>query len=267
VSAIAGIIRRLAIEPWQAIDAEAREERAAFGDRFDWRLVVVLVTVAVSLTLQEYYGFRGKFQELFPFDPTDPYWTLKSFAWWSGWRFGGFVIMPAVVIALMPGERIRDYFVSPAGFIRHLWIYLALFLLVAPLVFVASRTDSFSLTYPFYRNANRSPFDLWAWEGLYALQFVSLEFFFRGFMLRGLRRSFGAGAIFVMVVPYCMVHFGKPMAETLGAVVAGTVLGTLALRTRSIWGGVLIHIAVAVTMDLLALGHCPPPGMGPCPLH
>ena len=45
-----------------------------------------------------------------------------------------------------------------------------------------------------------------------------------------------------------------------GAVVAGLILGTLALRTKSIWAGVLIHISVALTMDLLALQYCPDSG-------
>jgi membrane protease YdiL (CAAX protease family) len=58
-----------------------------------------------------------------------------------------------------------------------------------------------------------------------------------------------------MVVPYCMIHYGKPMPETLFAIVAGLVLGTLALRTKSIWLGVLIHISVALTMDILSLSH------------
>jgi membrane protease YdiL (CAAX protease family) len=52
------------------------------------------------------------------------------------------------------------------------------------------------------------------------------------------------------------------MAETFGAIGAGLILGTLAMRTRSIWGGVLIHIGVAMTMDVLALAGCPPIGSG-----
>jgi hypothetical protein len=65
----------------------------------------------------------------------------------------------------------------------------------------------------------------------------------------------GAYAIFVMAVPYCMIHFHKPIAEVVGAIFAGIVLGTLAMVTRSIWCGVLIHISVAWTMDALALAH------------
>jgi len=59
-------------------------------------------------------------------------------------------------------------------------------------------------------------------------------------------------------VPYCMIHFGKTFAETMAAIVAGLALGTVALRTKSIWGGVFVHIAVAVTMDLMTVGYLRP---------
>ena len=51
-----------------------------------------------------------------------------------------------------------------------------------------------------------------------------------------------------------MIHYHKPLPEALAAIVAGLVLGEVAQRTRSIAGGVIVHIGVALTMDLLALG-------------
>lgn len=251
---------------WKALDDEWIEERR--DRRYDWRPLIVLVSVCVSLTLQEYLGDRNEFARHFPERMRGEYGVLESFAWWSGWRFVGYVVIPILTILLMPRERLRDYFISFRGFFTKLWIYVVLFVLLLPVVVTVSRMPSFASTYPFYKLANRSSFDLWVWEGLYAVQFLSLEFFFRGFMLRGLAPRFGANAILVMVVPYCMIHFGKPMPETLGAIVAGVVLGTLALRTRSIWGGVLIHVAVALTMDFLALSQCPSANTGlPCPRH
>jgi membrane protease YdiL (CAAX protease family) len=106
-----------------------------------------------------------------------------------------------------------------------------------------------------YPQAGRSWFDLLVWESLYAGQFVALEFFFRGFLVGGLSRSIGIFSIPVAVIPYMMIHFTKPWPEALASIVAGLVLGTLAWRTKSIWGGVCIHCAVAVSMDLLALSH------------
>jgi membrane protease YdiL (CAAX protease family) len=90
---------------------------------------------------------------------------------------------------------------------------------------------------------------------MYFAQFLGLELFFRGLWLGALRRSLGSGAIFSMCVPYCMIHFGKPYLEANGAIVAGIVLGSLAMRTKSIYAGFLVHITVALMMDLLALSH------------
>jgi hypothetical protein len=56
-----------------------------------------------------------------------------------------------------------------------------------------------------------------------------------------------------MAVPYCMIHYGKPYFEAHGAIVAGIVLGSLSMKTRSIYAGFLVHITVALGMDLLSL--------------
>lgn len=252
-------LRAVTIDQWRAIDRETERSPEDAG-RTNVRILVILVTAAVVLTLQEYLGSSDKFAALVPYN--GPNWELQGFVWWSGWRVLGYVILPMIAIACMPGERIRDYHVSLRGFFKHVWIYAVMFAAIFPLVILASTTNTFRHTYPFYRMANRSHFDLWTWEALYAAQFVALEFFFRGFLLQGLRRVMGANAIFVMIVPYCMIHYGKPMAETFGAIIAGLILGTLAMRTRSIWGGVLIHVGVATTMDVLALRGCPPMGSG-----
>jgi hypothetical protein len=103
-----------------------------------------------------------------------------------------------------------------------------------------------------YKLAGRSWLDFLSWEFIYLAQFFGLELFFRGFWLRAMR-TFGAGAIWSMVVPYCMIHFGKPYLEACGAMVAGVVLGSLAMRTRSIYAGFLVHGTVAILMDVLAL--------------
>ena len=256
------VVRWLTLHQWEAIDADRAPGDGEPARGVDWKVMIILVVACVSLTLQEYVGQRDLYEKWFPFDPAhpDPYWSLKGFCWWTGWRVFGYLLLPMAVIACLPGERIRDYYVSPRGFIKHLWIYGVMFALILPAVVIASDTATFRHTYPFYKLASRSSFDLWTWEAMYAVQFLSLEFFFRGFLLQGLRRALGANAIFVMIVPYCMIHYGKPMAETFGAIGAGLILGTLAMRTRSIWGGVLIHVGVAWTMDLLAVQHCKPTG-------
>ncbi len=263
VRKLRGWVKFLTVDQWRAIDAESDLQRQpSEAGHFSWFVLVVLVVCAVSLTLLEYIGDRGWFETWFPAHGHDAYSDLKGFAWWSGWRVLGYVIIPSIAILCMRkhGVRLRDFHVSLKNFAGHLWVYLLMFALILPAVIEASTTQQFRHTYPFYRLANRSSFDLWTWEAFYAAQFVSLEFFFRGFLLQGLRKQLGSNAIFVMIVPYCMIHYGKPLPETFGAIAAGIILGTLAMRTRSIWGGVMIHIGVAVTMDMLALRGLPPHG-------
>lgn len=235
---------------WQEIHDETidRERRG-----WDYRVLVVALVVALSLTLQEFFGDRGTFQRLLPGLRDHPRWELLGYVWWSGWRVFGLLVMPTIAVLCMPGERLRDYGWSTKGFFKHLWLYIAMFAAVFPLVYLMSKTAAYQRIYPFYKLANRSAFDLWAWEFLYALQFLSLEFFFRGFMLHATKRALGVHSIWVMSVPYCMIHYGKTFTESMGAVVAGLILGTVSLRTKSIWGGIFVHVAVAVTMDLLCL--------------
>jgi membrane protease YdiL (CAAX protease family) len=111
----------------------------------------------------------------------------------------------------------------------------------------------------------RSLLDLLAWESQYLATFVAVEFFFRGYLLFGLRRLLGSLSIFAAMVPYCLVHVLKPPSEALGSIVAGVLLGTLALRTGSIWCGVLLHSFIALAMDLLAAwqGHRLPSQLWP----
>ena len=241
---------------WRKIDAESGLDTARRG--FDWRVLVILVVCALSLTVQEYVGSQQTYIGWFPQVRGDQYYELKTYGWWAGWRVLGYVVIPIIAIMCMPGERLRDYNLSFKGFWRHLPLYLAMFALFLPVLIIVSKTESFTHTYPFYKKANRSWFDLLMWEGMYVLQFLSLEFFFRGFLLQGVRRQLGVNALFVMIIPYCMIHYGKPLPETIGAILAGILLGTMAMRARSIWGGVIIHVLVAVTMDMLSVfGACP----------
>ncbi len=255
---------------WAAIDRQAAEERAAWQaahpGEYDSSVAQVLVLAAVILTAQWYWGDRPFFQEMWGqrvgrHPVYGRYLELLAFTWWSASKLAGFLLVPAAHIRLL-GGRLRDHGftlrprplpgqATPPG----KWIYLVLFAVVLPALVIASTSKAFQDTYPFYREARRSWVDFLGWELQYGATFICLEFFFRGYLLFALRRALGSYAIFVMTVPYCMVHVLKPAAESLGAIAAGIVLGTLALGTGSIYYGVLIHVSVAWSMDLLSTWH------------
>jgi hypothetical protein len=81
----------------------------------------------------------------------------------------------------------------------------------------------------------------------WALILFSLEFFYRGFLVFGLREKLGEGAIFVQMVPFTLLHIGKPEVETVGCIVTGIYFGYLAYRSNSCWPVFLIHLFANLT--------------------
>ena len=75
---------------------------------------------------------------------------------------------------------------------------------------------------------------------------------FRGFFVIGMVKIMGRHAIVPMAVIYCMLHFGKPMGEAISSIFGGYILGVIALRTQSIWGGIIVHMGISWLMELIA---------------
>lgn len=253
---------------WKELDDEATRWRIALAaeGRTDLRPFVALAMCAVILTFQEYYGGRVYFDQairpsLAKMELLHPraiklarYDELYGFVWWVFTRVIGYVVVPFSVWKIaFPEDSLLDMGLRTHGFFKHAWIYGAFLAIVLPLLLLVSRQPDFGSYYPFYKSSVRSWYDFLAWEAMYFLQFFALEMFFRGFWLGALRRCLGSGAIFSMVVPYCMIHYGKPFLEANGAIIAGIALGSLAMKTKSIYQGFLVHITVAGLMDWLAL--------------
>ncbi len=256
-------------DTWQELDNEAAAWRAklASEQRLDMRPFVALAMCAVILTLQEYYGGRSAYDEmlrplLVRLDIKHPrvirlakYDELYGFCWWVGTRLAGYISPLLVWKFCFRDDSVLDMGLRLRGFFKHARIYGLFLAIVLPTMLLVSRQPDFGSYYPFYKASSRSWYDLLSWEAIYFAQFFGLEVFFRGFLLGALRRSFGSGAIFAMAVPYCMIHFGKPFLEANGAIVAGVALGSLSMKTKSIYQGFLVHITVAALMDWLALFH------------
>jgi membrane protease YdiL (CAAX protease family) len=250
-------------------DAEAAAARAHDARRVDRDVTIVLLVAAVALTLNHFLsqdgtwlvsavralgapGLARRLDQAFNHSAHAQFWLLVE---WAVVQVTTYVVPAVLTIKLVLHSRVRDFGVRVRGIGPFLRPYVALYLIVVPFLFVASFSAEFQSRYPFYDLAPHEHFwpYLWCWWGLYALQFMALEFFFRGFLVHGLVPRFGWLAVPVMVVPYNMLHYGKPMPEALAAIVGGLVLGTLAIRTRSIWWGAALHISIAASMDLLSL--------------
>lgn len=135
--------------------------------------------------------------------------------------------------------------------------YLQMLALMVPLIAIASTRPDFLQAYPKMENiAFIFPHTKasWPWklgyEISYGLDFISIELFFRGFLVLGFVRFAGRDAILPAAAFYCSIHFGKPLGECVSAYFGGLVLGIIAYRTKTITGGLLVHLGIAYLMEL-----------------
>lgn len=143
---------------------------------------------------------------------------------------------------------------------RYLRVYGLIFLLLLPMFVVVSLTPQFLDFYPkmdidFYRGA--FGWDDWKvialFEVFYANDYVAVESMFRGAMVVGLSRWLGPRAVLPMAITYLCIHLGKPDLELCSSVIGGYILGILAYRTQHLWGGIIIHLGIALLFELLGL--------------
>jgi membrane protease YdiL (CAAX protease family) len=83
------------------------------------------------------------------------------------------------------------------------------------------------------------------WNGaapiLTFLDLIGWEFFFRGFLLFGYARIFGANALWLHAVPFALAHLTKPPIETYSTIFGGFLFGLVAWRSQSFVYPFLIH--------------------------
>lgn len=140
--------------------------------------------------------------------------------------------------------------------------YAWMLLVMVPLVFAASFLPSFIDYYPVYKRSGgadfASYFGLPEWQSklifeyFYLHVFFNTELFFRGFLVIGLSKMLGKNVVLPMAATYAVLHYGKPLGETISSVFGGYILGVVALYSRNIWGGVFVHVGIAILMEIFA---------------
>ena len=135
--------------------------------------------------------------------------------------------------------------------------YLLFLLLMIPLITAASTQPDFLTMYPklqlisgIYNDAEITWWHKLLFELSYGSDFIGIELFFRGFLILAFVKWAGKDAILPMACFYCTIHFGKPLAECISSFFGGIILGVVVYHTRSIVGGLLVHVGIAWLMEL-----------------
>jgi membrane protease YdiL (CAAX protease family) len=160
-------------------------------------------------------------------------------------------LIPALIVKFVFQEPLSAYGVR-SGDLTFGW---KAFAVVAPVMvllsFSASKMPEFLAQYPLNRAAGDGPLAFAGHAIAYLAFYAGWEFGFRGFVQCGLREEMGDwNAILVQTLASSILHIGKPLEETLGAILGGLVWGVIAFRSRSLLVPLMTHWVLGLSLDL-----------------
>ena len=151
-----------------------------------------------------------------------------------------YALLPVLVIVLFLRKNVLDYGFR-LGDIRKWAAYVGITCLIgAPILFATSRMASFQGYY------DKEQFSFVSYVLTSCAALFASEFLFRGFLIFGLKDRFKEGSILVQMIPFVIVHFGKPELETLSTILTGIYFGFIVYRTNSFWPALLIHLFINI---------------------
>ncbi len=178
----------------------------------------------------------------------------------------GLLFIPMMSVFLIFRADADGFGFAPSAS-RKVWIWVgALFVGLFVLMVISARWPRFQEYYPIFRRfyefvpvfakyPHENPFFSAPWMMLYAelsygLYLFCWEFFYRGYLLFGLKKSLGSvAAVVLQAVAFGLMHYGKP--EMIPSFGAGIILGVLALCSKSFVPGFVLHWAASIGFDIL----------------
>lgn len=220
-------------------------------DKENLKVYVLLLAAPVLLTIYRYHGYPEYFYQYFGNNFSDVYARLWQFVVFFLLMF----IVPLFVVKFYFKESLTDYGFGLGNIKEGMKWLLAIPFIVVPIIYLSSKMPDIRLEYPMAKSLLHDQSRLLLYEVSYIIfYYVAWEFFFRGFLLFGLREKFGdINAILIQTISSCLIHIGKPEGEIIGSIIVGVIFGIIALRTRSIWYVFAIHVSIGVLTDLFII--------------
>jgi len=209
---------------------------------------IILLLATILPTIHIYFGSIDFARKTFP--------SISGFGASNYMFISMFILMgllPVAVLLFIFKEPLRNYGLTVGDWRKGFPLTIFLIIVIAGLMlYPSSQTVDFRNIYPFDKGAGESIFSFLRFEILRGLFFYTAwEFFFRGFLLFGLRTFVGDWiAICIQTIPSCLWHIGLPTGEIFASIVAGILFGIIAVRTNSILWVFLLHYLIGVLLDL-----------------
>ncbi|MBS4033695.1 MAG: CPBP family intramembrane metalloprotease [Ignavibacterium sp.] len=210
---------------------------------------IILLASALIITLHRYFG-SVEFAVQNYSEITSFYSAIFMFS--TAFLMLG--VIPFLMIKILFRDSLSEYGLSigdyKSGFTFIVWLFPLITIL---LLYPSSNMQEMINYYPFDKQAGDSIFAFLRFELFRLVFFYSAwEFFFRGFMLFGLRKYVGDWlAICIQTIPSCLWHIGMPTGEIFASIIGGILFGVMALKTNSILYPMILHFLIGATLDFL----------------
>ena len=179
---------------------------------------IVIVSATLFLTLDKYHPIGNEWQSTFLY----------------------YAVFPVLVILIILRKNPLDFGLRPGS--PRIWgFWVGVICLAAALILYASSFMPSLQSY--YR------MDDFRFLSYFLTSCVSLaasEFMYRGFLLFGLKEKFHEGSILLQMIPFALLHLGKPEVETVSTLLTGILFGYVAYRGKSYWPAFIIHLFINV---------------------
>lgn len=175
---------------------------------------------------------------------------LLSHVYERMFAFTAFFVVPAGIARVGLGEPLSDFGLKLGKWWRGVPL-LAASLPVATLgAIYASSQEDFQDEYPMCDTAREDLISFLVYEFSNVHYYIGWEFFYRGFLDRGLEQEFGqAGATAFQSVASTLMHIGKPRDGTIGAIFAGPGFAWMERFTDSVIYPTILHWWLGFALD------------------
>jgi len=180
--------------------------------------IIIVVAATLFFTLDKYHAIGPE--------------------WLSGFLY--YAVFPVLVILVILRKNPLDFGLRPGS--PRIWGFWVLVICLAAAVILY--VSSFSTTLQDYYR--QDDFNLLVYFLTSCVSLFAWEFIYRGFLLFGLREKFREGSILVQMIPFALLHLGKPELETVSTIFTGILFGYVAYRGKSFWPAFIIHLFINV---------------------
>lgn len=218
----------------------------------DIKYYIILISAPILLTIYRYHGYPGT-NNLYKYlnFPKDQSQAIVSFMIFFVITF----LIPIIYLRIFTTEKITDYGLSLGNYKYGIKSLLLIPLVILPAIYFAAKMPDVHSEYPLAKSLLIDQKNIFIYEITYVIfYYIAWEFYFRGFILFGLKDRFGDwNAILIQTISSCLIHIGKPEGEIIGSIVVGIIFGYIALRSRSIWYVFLMHASIGVLTDIFII--------------